>query len=227
MAFPTVNSTNTSQINSNTGSHTVSLPGTVNAGELLLVFFATDGDNTTTFPPVVWNKIFSVDNSTDAHLSIAYKIADGTEGGTTISVTTTSSERSSHASYAIQSHGSSTNTPEQSTGNTGASNSADPDSVTASWGSDDNLFIAVAGGDGNSSGVSAYPYADNNITIGNSNNNGCWIGVCSDEIASDTANPGTFTNRDDQWVAATVVVSPVAPVTNYSDKIIVASILTP
>ena len=177
MAFPIVRDTNTSTENSNTTSHTVSLPPNIGSGDLLLVFFATDGDNAVTFPNegVDWFEIFNVDNGNANHLSAAYRIADGGEGAT-ITVTTGSSEKSAHVSYRIENHNSSTNPPEASAGNTGNDDSPDPDSLTATWGSADNLWIAMCGMDANKT-VNAYPYADNNQSAVEGSATGTTCGV--------------------------------------------------
>ena len=46
MAFPVVAATSNSANSGGGTSHAVSLPAGIEAGNLLLVFFATDGDNT-------------------------------------------------------------------------------------------------------------------------------------------------------------------------------------
>lgn len=225
MAFPQIRDSITSLNNGNTTSHTLELPVSVVAGDLIIAIIATDGDNTFGWPDegTTWHQIFELSSGKVAALGAAWKIAVGGEGGTSITVTSTSDEISSCLSYSISAHGSDVNVPEGSTGATGDSANANPDSYTATWGSDDNLWIAMCGVNGNSAGVSVYPYADNNVTTGNSNNQGCSIGVCSDEIATDVEDPGTFTNLDDDWVAGTIVVSPAL---KYQQKIMVGSIFT-
>ena len=81
MAFPQVSDYNTT-INGKGTTHTVNLPSTINAGDLLVAFLATDGDNTTTWPNegTDWIQIFEVSDVRDIHLSVAYRIADGNEG---------------------------------------------------------------------------------------------------------------------------------------------------
>jgi hypothetical protein len=84
MAFPVVADTNTSR----TDSATVSLPPSISVGNLLLVFFATDGDNTITN----WGGftgIFSLSEGTAASLHVGYKIAVGSD---TLTITTSSSD---------------------------------------------------------------------------------------------------------------------------------------
>jgi hypothetical protein len=186
------------------------LPTTVNAGELIVVYFSTDGDNVSTFPDqgVTWIKLLNLSDSKDIHLSVAYKFAVGDEGGTTITVTTSSNETSAHLSYTVTGHNSSTNAPEISTGVTGASNTPNPDSVTATWGADDNIWFAISANDDDDS-ITGWPtnYNDNQHQI-EAGNAGPTLGVCSYNYNStDTQDPDPFTiAASEQWAAATMVV---------------------
>ena len=78
MAFPQVAATNVSHEPGNETTHTVTLPAGVSTGDLLLVFFATDGDisfsNLNGF-----TELGSQDNGTACSLSVLYKYAAGGE----------------------------------------------------------------------------------------------------------------------------------------------------
>jgi hypothetical protein len=214
MAYPIVAGYNTSIEAANATTHTINLPTGISNGELLVVFFATDGDNTVGWPNegTDWILIFEVSDTRDAHLSCAYRIADGNEG-TTIDVTTTSSETSAHISFRITGHGAGTNPPEASTGIVNADSNPDPDSLTTSWGADDNLWIVMEGNDDDDL-VTAYPtnYGSNQHTL-DAGAAGPTIGVATYNYNStDTQNPGTFTiAASEQWVAGTVVIAPYTP----------------
>jgi hypothetical protein len=207
MAFPVVAASITSKEDSNTTSHTVSLPSGISVGNLLLVFFATDGDNTITN----WGgftEIFSVSNGTASSLHVGYKIAVGSD---TLTVTTSSSEESSHVAYRITGHHTS-QMPEASSGNTGNSDSPDPDELTPTGGAKDYLWIAAEGND-HLDTTSAWP---TNFTLynkeeSNANAGGCNVGVGGYELNASVLNPGTFTlDAGEQWVACTVAVHPVS-----------------
>jgi len=65
--------------------------------------------------------------------------------------------------------------------------------------------------EGNSSGVSAYPYADNNLNQDSSGSSGVAVGVCSDELTGVTQDPGTFTiGSSTLWGCGTISVEPAA-----------------
>lgn len=211
MAFPQAEATNTS---SDSGtSHTVSLPAGIQAGETLLVFFCCDSSESVGWS-AGWNEIFEVANGTQVTLAVAWRKATGGEGAS-ITVTTPGSEQSAHISYRISGAIDPTSTaPEVSTGATGNDVNPNPDSLTAGGGSKEYLWIAVAGSNSGASTFSGYPYADNQVTSQAIGSGGCNVGVCSDEVETDTQDPGTFTiDQSIAWVACTVAVYPVVGAT--------------
>lgn len=211
MATPTIAATTSSNVNSNSTSHTVSLTAGT-SGNLMIVGFACDGATTVDWTGTGFTEILDINDAGNITLSIAYRISDGTEGAT-ISVGTAASERSAHVCYEISSwHG--TSAPEVSTGATGNSTTPDPDSVTASWGLDTNLFLVFFAVDrGAGATISAYPsgYTLNQLDSQADNNAGARIGSAGQGISAASDDPGTATiSTGDQWCAATVVVRPSA-----------------
>ncbi len=209
MAFPQVEATNTSSEDGLTVSHTVSLPTGIQVGETLLVFFVREGFTEGISWPAGWNSIIDKNTNNVAMLGIAWRKATGGEGATITVTTGASNARSAHASYRISGATDPTVTaPEASTGVIGANAIPDPDSLTAGGGSDEYLWIAVEGNDGPRA-VTVYPtnYDSNQLT--KIATGGVGIGVASDEVETDTQDPGTFTiDAADQWAACTVAVYP-------------------
>ena len=212
MAFPQVQSINTSSETTNVTTHTVSLPLTVAANDFLIIFTGIDGSTTVT-PPTGWATLFT----STGGMSIFVKLAAGTEGGTAVTFSTAAAEQSAHISIAGDGWFESLTGIEVSTGTTGNSTAPNPDSVTASWGSDDNLFIAPFGGERGDRTVSSFPanYTSNQITNENgSGAAGAQNAICTRELASATDDLGAYTiNNIIPWAAATVVIRPgaVAP----------------
>jgi len=150
-----------------------------------------------------------LNSSTVVTVAIRYKISDGLEGAS-MSITSSASEQSSHATYRINAwHG--TTPPEINTA-AASTTTPDPPSVTASWGSDDNLWIAGTGYNDGRTVVSSYPtnYASDQLNpqVGAG---GTGTGIATDEVATDAEDPGTYTidNGEDQ-VAFTIAVRPAA-----------------
>lgn len=206
--FPVVAGTLGSSRITQSTTDTVDLPASIASGDLVMIFHFTEGNSTRTVPSP-WVEIFD-SNSTGADgLTVAYLIASG--GETSVVVTKTVTERFSAIAARITGwHG--TTAPEISSSATGSSTTPDPDSVTASWGSDDNLFIAMEATDNDSFTPTAWPtnYTDNQITGPNaaSSSGGA---IATRNLAASNDNPGTFTiTASDTWIAATAVVRPAA-----------------
>lgn len=217
MAFPQVVGSATSSRTSNAIDDSVTLPGSIAAGDLILVFHCSDGPLTRTFPSP-WVEIKDIGVAGDsATIGIAYLIASGGEA----SVTVTKSVTERFSALAIQISASSwhgTTPPEVSTGVTGTSTAPDPDAITPSWGRGDNLFIAVCAFENNAGGISitVFPtnYGSNNLSSPDILSAGRG-GIGTRELAAGSDDPGAFTiSSSDAWWAGTVVVPPTGGFTN-------------
>lgn len=208
MAFPIVASTNTSNQTAGT-THTVNLPASISAGNLLIVFFVNEDDTTVT-TPAGWSllKAMLETGAATNKMSIFYKVASGSEGAT-LSVTTSSSRVSSHISYRITGYA---NTPQVSTGATSTTGNPDPDSLTPSGGAKDYLWIAACSTRFGSGAISSYPtsYSGSNLNsritgaLGGSN-----VAVGTRDLNASSENPGSFNFPTNQyWTACTIAVEP-------------------
>ncbi|MCK4843505.1 MAG: hypothetical protein KAS83_00835, partial [Dehalococcoidia bacterium] len=92
LAAPVVTSVTETTFGSDTTDHYVSMPATVDAGNLLIVLFTNDGSDTVT-TPAGWNELASNSIPNRVRFSVYYKIAAGTEGGTTVNFVTAGSEQ--------------------------------------------------------------------------------------------------------------------------------------
>jgi hypothetical protein len=100
--FPIVMSITPTEVGSGT-SHDVSLGTTVNSGDLLIMLAASDGGtaDVPTTAAANWTTIEDFSNA-QAGGAIFKKLADGTEGGTTINVATASTEAVAAQVYRIR-----------------------------------------------------------------------------------------------------------------------------
>ena len=213
LAAPVVTSVTETAFGTDTTDHYVNMPATVNAGDLLIVLFTNDGSATVTTPDG-WTPLASNAANGAVRLSVYYKIAEGTEGGTTVNFVTFANEQAAAQVYRITDwHG--TTPPEISTAATGTSTAPNPASLDpAGWDVADTLWIAVAGQDrGDQSGTTAYPasYADG---ISTQSSDPATTGVCRTHsarrvLAVASENPGAFTIPVwEEWVAFTIAVRP-------------------
>ena len=211
LAAPVVASVTETAFGTDTTNHHVNMPATVNAGDLLIVLFTNDGDATVTTPDG-WSPLASDANGSAVRLSVYYKIAAGTEGGTTVNFATSASEQAAAQVYRITDwHG--TTPPEISPAVTGTGISPNPASLNpAEWDVADTLWLAVAGQDrGDQSGTTAYPayYTDGISTLSSATTDSCRTHSARRVLAAASEDPGAFTIPvTEEWVAFTIAVRP-------------------
>lgn len=203
-------STATTSIDPSSTSHTVNLPASIVAGNLLVIeCFENVASLTVTASG--WTNIGSA-NSTSDGLVLLAKIATGAEGAT-VAVTTSSSVRATYIARQISGNQNDVTTSEIAvgTGSTAVSTTPDPPSLTPSWGSAENLWFAFAGWNSTSTTLSSYPsgYSTSQLTKVGS---GLGANSCASAAKLATASsddPGTFTLSASQtWIGMTYAVRP-------------------
>jgi len=216
MAFPTVSSITNSAEDTEVGSHTVNMPATVDAGDLLVVILSLGWYGGTVGTPSGWTKKDDTNNGSTIRLASYIKDADGTEDGGTIEITVTENCQSVAQTYRIPASswdGDIANV-QVGTAATGTDELPNPPAVTPSWGSADNLFIAYEANDSLFGSANGVPTNYTNGTFNESgadNGSTCGLYTARRELAASTDNPGTFdiVNSVD-WIAGTMVVKPAA-----------------
>ena len=130
LAAPLVDSVTETGFGTGTTDHYVDMPATVNAGDLLIVLFTNNRVATVTIPGG-WTELASDTSGSHIRASVYYKVAAGTEGGTTVNFVTSAAEEAAAQVYRITDwHG--TTPPEISTAATGTSTRPDPASLDPS-----------------------------------------------------------------------------------------------
>jgi hypothetical protein len=211
LAAPLVASVTKTAFRTEKPNHYVNMPATVNAGDLLIVLFTNDGSATVTTPGG-WTPLASTAYESVVRLSVYYKIAIGTEGGTTVNFVTSAIEMAAAQVYRIINwHG--TTPPEISTAATGYSTSPNPSSLDpAGWDVADTLWLAVVGQDrGDQSGTTAYPasYTDGTSTLSSSSLASCRTLSARRVLTAASEDPGAFTIPvSEEWVSFTIAVRP-------------------
>lgn len=218
MAYPNVLSVTETQIGTGTTTPTFDLPSTVESGDLLILFAATTDDPIDTGPGGRWQELWN-NGAANQGAGACYALsADGTEGGGTAQVTCGGANTAAGQVYRIAANSwmGTISTDIDITGNTVSTVGANPDppSVTAGWGSDDNLYIAMLQARDDDAYATAYP---TNYTSGHSTsstgggNNGCNCSTAVREYSGTSDDPGTFTlSESERWRCSTLVVRPAA-----------------
>jgi len=208
---PAVASVTQTVFDTDTTDHYVNMPATVSTGDLLIVLFTNDGSATVTTPDG-WSSLASDVNGSAVRLSVYYKIAAGTEGGTTVNLVTSAGEQAAAQVYRITDWNGTT-PPEISTVATGTTPAPNPASLNpAGWDVTDTLWLAVGGQDrGDQSGTTTYPasYAGGIGTLSSDVLGSCRTLSAHRVHATASENPGAFTVPvSEEWVAFTIAVRP-------------------
>lgn len=213
LAGPVVLSTTSGGLLDGT-SHLVAMPATVDAGDLMVTLIATH-DTSTVTTPSGWTEAASANTgggSAGAQFGIYYKIAAGTEGGTTVDFVTSGTQTGAATVYRIQAGTfDPAAAPELSTVATGLSVTPLPNMVAPSWGASDTLFIAAVGVNNRRAfTASVLGYSDSiqagSTTVASTNAN---VGSAHALYRNATSWPAAFAITNAQnWIAYTLAIKP-------------------
>lgn len=227
MAFPAVQSITNTDFASETTDHNVSMPATVNSGDLLLMGFsyAHGADNDTPTTPSGWSTLFTTGNSWtgEGRLTVYVKNAAGTEGGGTVNVVTPTAHRAAATVYRITGWRNSGTILNDIEGVAQTSDGAAFDSTPGpislnptNWGVEDTLWIAFCAGFPGSGDVASYDTGPSGYTNFSDHGSGTGdnharLATARKENAVASEDPGVFTANDSiHHVTATVAVRPAA-----------------
>ncbi len=217
MAFPQTAAPTTSAFAAAATSHLVAMPATVNAGDLLFVHIAVNHiatPNPTITTPAGWTQKWATAISSIDRYGGYVKVADGTEGGTTVDFVTSSTTVAAAHCHRITDWYGALAGVEVGTAATGSSANPNPPSLTPSWGALDTLWFAVSGADDDDQAFTAAPTNYTNLAstiAGGGANASCEVGSAWRELNATNDNPGTFTLASTEtWVAQTLAIRPAA-----------------
>ena len=194
--------------------HNVQMPATVASGDLLIVFFATDG-TPSVIAPMGWTFFFGWDSwgGTGNKFSMYAKRAAGTEGGTLVNFATSLPVKATAQVFRItgwRDSGILSNDVEWA--NAGALDAnPDPSSLNpVHWDVENTLWIASYGADDDYDATS-YPanYAHGTYTESDASDTSTSLGTArrTREVAAE--DPGPFTiSASVFWISSTVAVRP-------------------
>jgi hypothetical protein len=204
---------------SNVTTAPVTMPINIITGNLLIMVVKLGSTDTAT-TPTGWTLLAS--RSSTGNSYIYYKISNGTEGNH-VDVTVTSSHVSA-ITYRISNY---EGTPEASFAGT---NVNDPPSLTTSWSSTKNLFIAACTTRQSNNAFTAAPSGYSNlVTIGDPSSGMTTrvrLATATKEVNSDTEDPGAFTTTGtlDNPHSATIVVKGLATSVNNGDTVVISGV---
>lgn len=220
-AFPTVQSVTETSISGASTNHYINMPATVNSGDLLIISFAlgaVQASQQTLTTPSGWTLLASAYpalNTLRGPFGVYVKVADGTEGGTTVNIISTNSYAGSAQTYRVTSWYGSLTGVAVSTVTTGSSSIADPGSLTPSWGAMDTLWIETVGladDDGLFTSYSAN-YTNGVDTVSTAGLNlGSTVGSSYRNLNATVDDPGSMNiSESEGWAAYTIGIRPGVP----------------
>jgi hypothetical protein len=220
VAFPAV--VNTAVTNGSTAAvnATVNLPGSIVAGNTLVVVVRKSGEVGISFPGDWTPGEVSAGDASDDAFGWGYKKADGTEGGT-ITINGNSSTKYAAVAYQIGNAADPTVTPPESAALAfSASTTPNPPATTPTGGAKDYLWIVAGTWEGEQTSPPTFPanYGSSQLSA-TSGTGGAVATNCQVHGAIRTNNaasedPGTFTiSSSDDWACWTIAVHPAAVVT--------------
>lgn len=215
MAFPVLTSVTDTDFDTSVTSMPVNFPATVNSGDRLVAVAEVRNAGTWSTVPTGFTELAAqAGGGAVGKLTVFEKIADGTEDGGL--GTWVHSASTSAAWQLIRVTGAHASTASEVATTSGDASAADPPSKTTSWGgSEDNLWLAIAGHAAISTTPwSAAPSGYSGFAQNGASSGGAAVAVAHGykEAAADTENPGTFTVSGSNrfWAAATLAIRPAA-----------------
>lgn len=193
MTTPVIVSVTPSARTTNGTSHPIALPAVVDAGDILLALVSFDGQPTVTWDNTTagaWTLLHDTQHATTIKMVAYWKIADGTEDGKTVAVTTSVSEQSVGAVFRVTG-ATSVEAGVAVTKNSGTS--CDPPNLAPSWGAKETLWIAGVGIN-NDAAVTVSDIASYTATVASSSSNtgGTTLGYASRAKYGSSEDPAAF-----------------------------------
>jgi len=205
--YPVVQSRTKSHNTSDTTSHSISLPGSIQVGELLLVVFAVDAAPTITIDTGVsgsnWNLITPVSQSTNVTGAILWKIAEGSD---VLTLTTSSAQQSSWISMRIS--GTATSSPVSVASVTSNSTNINPPGLTPPAGQLSYLWLATFHGDAGTNHPSVAMASYSNFFKEVGGVSGATVATAERLLNASTEDPNNWVNGLVFSVAFTVSIRP-------------------
>ena len=211
MPVPTVAARSTYAATANTTTHTPALSGlgTIAAGDGLVMGLAVDGGDVIS-SIAGWTILMQDEPETSIRIGIAYKVAAGSDADPLI--TLAGPEKIGVLLWRMEDVDFATDPPQApSTAATGISTNPDPASFTPTGGAIDRLWLAIAGNDDDDA-TTGYP-ADytNTATAMSVGSGGVNIGAAERQLATASADAGSFTiEASEAWAAVMVSIVGVA-----------------
>lgn len=214
LVFPVVQSVTETAKGTRDNNQIISMPTTVNSGDLLIVFLGTEDRTVTT--PSGWTRQVWDNDAGNYRYSIYARVSDGTEGGTTVNFVTSGFSDAAAQVYRISNWEGTLAGLEFSSVSTAFSANPNSNSLSPSWGSDNTLWISTYMNETRSlSSIPANYNSGNETAV-----TGERIATAKRDNATATEDPGNFVmSGSGRWHAWTLGIQPIEGPTGWANKI--------
>jgi Putative metal-binding motif len=210
--FPGIEGLAQTTFDSASKAHLVSLPGTINAGDLLVCLFGSEGAASVSTPDGWTALATTVDGDESARASAFYRIASGSEDGQSVNFSTDSSARGAAQVFRITDWNGTAAGITAFGGASGTSAAPTPPDGVAPWGYDHNLWLSYAAVSGSAT-VESYPLGFTSGTATSSGGDGAPVQIASAYLQENSGSQaGTPFGLDTEapWAAGAIVIGPVS-----------------
>lgn len=220
MAAPADAARTATGITTATTAPVLNLPATINAGDTLFAIYRCAVAGAIGWP-ANWNEMFDASSdAADDQMAAAWKKADGTEGGGTITLSSGNGKGAGVVWRVTGAVDPTVTAPDISTVATGASTTPDPTSVNITGGPKDVLVLWVGGWEGEqTSPPASQPTNYSNPTGASSGTGGAVTtnarvaGASRQLTAASSEDPGSWTiSVSDDWTVYAVAFQEAPPV---------------
>ena len=191
-----------------TTAHLVAMPAVVEPGDLLLMHFVNDG-NATVATPAGWTLLNTTLSGTQVRSSWYWKLAAGTEDGTTVDLVTSAAEHAAAQVHRFQAGTFDAAVAPAIAVATGTSVSPNPPNLAPTWGEADTYWIAAYGADDDDA-TTGWPWTEGQTyTPSGTGTTTCSAASCVLALRVANIDPATFTMAaSEEWVAVTIAIKP-------------------
>ena len=211
VAFPAVVTTNVGNETTLDTSYSAPLPASLVSGNLLIVILSGySGLGASQYnTPAGWTQLFQSSGTGNLRsLAAFYKVSNGSEGSTLALTLTGIGMLKASTAYQISGYQS---VPEAGTTATGTSSAPNPPNLAPSWGSANNLFIALCGQLDSALTPQTAPTSYGSIiqdtTTGSGIDNPRTASAVR-ELTASSDDPGAFGSSVATWAANTIAIRP-------------------
>lgn len=189
-------------------NHLVNMPATVTAGDLLITAFSSYDNYSHPLLPAGWTALYENNFGTTGEGIVAARIADGTEGGTSVDYPTDLSVSAAAITYRITNWKGDMTGVEIASQHWQSSSMITSPELTPSWGSQDTLWLSILNMSDDDQGVTTFPtnyVSGQTVICGGGTNAGCSVAASHRTLNAPSERPFDHILQSSEGAGAHVI----------------------